>query len=130
MNLLIPISVGELIDKITILSIKKKYLSTPEKLSNVERELNALSCVVREHRIGYPDGDLADLGSQLLDVNHQLWLIEDEIRECERSGDFGQKFIELARSVYRVNDQRAELKRDINKLSGSELIEEKSYAAY
>ncbi|MEB3350841.1 MAG: DUF6165 family protein [Cyanobacteriota bacterium] len=130
MPLLIPASVGELIDKITILEIKQQRIADAVKRANVQRELAALMAVVEEHNLGYPVGVLADLGQQLAGVNAQLWQIEDDIRECERQADFGPRFIELARSVYHRNDERAALKRRINEQCGSELVEEKSYAAY
>ena len=125
----VPISVGELIDKLTILSIKLRRLDHPERLENVRHEHEALEAVARSaglrERI-----DLADLEGALLDVNEALWQIEDAIRDCERMGDFGPAFVELARSVYRTNDRRSALKRQINLLCGSSLIEEKSYSSY
>jgi len=130
MPLLIPVSVGELIDKITILKIKRERIADAAKQQNIEHELVALMHVVQQQQLGYPSGALAELGEQLSGVNLQLWRIEDAIRECERLGDFGARFIELARAVYHRNDERAELKRQINALCGSELVEEKSYAAY
>jgi cob(I)alamin adenosyltransferase len=123
-NLLIPASVGELIDKITILEIKQ------QRIHDLGRELAALMDVVQQHKLGYPAGDLAELGRELSAVNQQLWTIEDEIRECERQTDFGPRFVELARAVYRRNDERAAIKRRMNEQCGSELVEEKSYAAY
>ena len=130
MPLLIPASVGELIDKITILEIKQQRIGDAAKRVNVERELAALMTVVVERNLGYPSGALAELGRELAGVNAQLWQIEDDIRECERQSDFGARFIELARAVYHRNDERAALKRRINEQCGSELVEEKSYAAY
>ena len=130
MSLLVPASVGELIDKITILEIKQQRIHDPVKQHNIGRELAALMEVVQQHKLGYPAGDLAELGRELSAVNQQLWTIEDDIRECERQGDFGPRFVELARAVYRRNDERAAIKRRINEQCGSELVEEKSYAAY
>ena len=130
MSLLIPASVGELIDKITILEIKRQRISDPAKQQNISRELNALMVVVEQRQLGYPKGALAELGQQLSAVNQLLWQIEDDIRECERQVDFGARFVELARAVYHRNDERAAIKRQINDLCGSELVEEKSYAAY
>ena len=130
MPLLIPASVGELIDKITILEIKRERIADHAKQQNIERELAALMGVVEQQHLGYPSGALEELGGQLAAVNAQLWTIEDDIRECERQNDFGARFIELARAVYYRNDARAALKRQINALCGSELVEEKSYAAY
>jgi hypothetical protein len=130
MPLLIPASVGELIDKITILEIKKQRISDSAKQLNISRELDALMAVVEQCQLGYPQGDLTELGQQLSAVNQLLWQVEDDIRECERQADFGERFVELARAVYRRNDERAAIKRQINDLCGSELVEEKSYAAY
>ena len=130
MPLLIPASVGELIDKITILEIKQQRIADAAKQLNISRELQALMAVVEEQELGYPLGALAELGQQLSAVNQQLWDIEDDIRECERQADFGTRFVELARAVYHRNDERAALKRRINEQCGSELVEEKSYAAY
>ena len=130
MPLLIPASVGELIDKITILEIKQQRIADAGKQLNISRELQALMAVVEEQELGYPSGALAELGQQLSAVNQQLWDIEDDIRECERQADFGTRFVELARAVYHRNDERAALKRRINEQCGSELVEEKSYAAY
>jgi len=127
-NLNVPIGPGELVDKITILEIKSERLASLEKLTNVRVELAAL-VAVRDAAIAASDA-LARLTAALKDVNEALWQIEDEIRDCERAGDFGSHFIELARAVYRSNDERAALKRQINDLLGSEIVEEKSYAAY
>jgi hypothetical protein len=127
-----PISVevapGELIDKITILQIKTEQIREPDKLRNVRVELDVL-CQARDENIP-PSSELDNLADQLKSINQALWNIEDEIRDCERNQDFGPKFIELARSVYRSNDRRAALKREINELLGSKIIEEKSYADY
>ena len=130
MNLLIPASVGELIDKITILEIKAKRIDDSAKLANINNELDALMSVVADQQLGYPTGALAELGHQLATVNLQLWEIEDEIRDCERQGCFDDRFVGLARSVYQRNDERARIKRVINAACGSVLVEEKSYAAY
>ena len=128
MSVSIPVPWGELIDKITILEIKKEELSNPEALANVSREHDALSAVQAQHA-PMPDG-LAEVKQALLEVNRQLWKIEDDIRDCERQGDFGPVFIELARSVYITNDRRAALKRQVNELMNSDLFEEKSYTDY
>ena len=130
MSLLIPVSVGELIDKITILEIKQERIGDAAKRVNVQQELQALMAVVEQRQLGYPSGVLAELGGALAGVNRALWQIEDDIRECERQADFGARFIELARAVYHRNDERALIKRRINAQCGSELVEEKSYAAY
>jgi hypothetical protein len=128
MNVNAPISIGELIDKLTILEIKLAEISDREKLGNVRREYETLLAVA-------PDGLLARaevsmLRGKLKAVNAELWLIEDEIRVKERAHDFGEAFIALARAVYLTNDRRAALKREINRLSQSDFVEEKSYAAY
>ena len=120
---LIPTSWGELIDKITILEIKAARLPTPQARANVEKEL-ALLAVIAAPVLA---GDIAELKSALRVVNQTLWDIEDAIRDKEKAGDFGPDFIALARSVYKQNDARAELKRSINTALGSELKEEKSY---
>ncbi len=121
-----PCSLGELIDKITILRIKAERIREEGKLANVRRELALLERLARE---GGPVGSSIDLMTdRLAAVNTRLWDIEDAIRTCEREGDFGPRFIALARSVYGENDARAALKRAINILANSALIEEKSYA--
>jgi hypothetical protein len=122
-----PVSWGELIDKISILEIKSRRLSEAAALANVRRELAALEAVAAEVA---GDPRVAAWRAALGDVNEALWDIEDAIREQERAGDFGPRFVELARSVYRRNDARAALKREINLGLGSELIEEKSYSDY
>ena len=122
---IVPVSWGELIDKITILEIKAERIADPAKRANVARELAALNAV-RDQGRARAEG-LAALTRELRQVNEALWTIEDDIRECEAKGDFGARFVALARSVYKYNDRRAALKRRINDLLGSELIEEKSY---
>ncbi len=121
-----PCSLGELIDKITILRIKAEQIREPEKLANVRRELNLLERSAREAGASVPPIDL--LTDQLAGVNERLWAIEDALRTCEREGDFGPRFVALARSVYCENDTRAAIKRAINTLTRSALVEEKSYA--
>jgi hypothetical protein len=126
-DILVPISVGELMDKITILEIKSERLKSASQLENVSHELAALRAV----RLGDIDRAMLDkLSAELKRVNARLWDVEDAIRECDARGDFGQSFIELARSVYRLNDERAQLKKAINLASGSRLFEEKSYSSY
>lgn len=124
----VQISPGELIDKITILEIKRERIRDEGKLHNVHAELRSLDA--SRHRALRPSQDLDRLTAELKAINESLWEIEDEIRNCERRGDFGQRFIELARSVYRSNDRRSAVKRQINQLLGSQLIEEKSYTSY
>ena len=121
----IPVSIGELIDKITILQIKASRFQG-EALANVQRELNLLERGRRDADLSVPE----DLEQALAAINGKLWTIEDAIREREAASDFGERFIELARSVYHCNDQRAALKRQINASTGSSLVEEKSYSAY
>jgi tetratricopeptide (TPR) repeat protein len=121
-----PSSLGELIDKITILRIKAERIHEPEKLANVHRELTLLEHSAREDGVSGPSIDL--LTDQLAAVNGRLWTIEDALRACEHEGDFGPRFIALARSVYCENDTRAAIKRAINTLASSALVEEKSYA--
>jgi hypothetical protein len=117
---------GELIDKITILEIKSERIYDPEKVHNVQTELQTLR-TSRDRTILVSD-PLTELTAELRAVNARLWDIEDGIRGCERAGDFGPKCVELARSVSHNNDHRAAIKRKINVLLGSKLIEEKSYA--
>ena len=124
----IEIAPGELIDKITILEIKTERMSDEAKLANVRVELEVLSAS-RDAAIP-PSPEMDRLTTDLKSVNEELWGIEDDIRDCERAGDFGPKFVELARAVYRTNDRRAALKREINVLLGSALVEEKSYQPY
>jgi tetratricopeptide (TPR) repeat protein len=126
-SVVIEAAPGELIDKITILEIKTERIQDPEKLRNVRTELATLRSA-RDRTI-LPSEPLAALTAELKSVNEALWTIEDEVRTCEREGDFGPKFVELARSVYKNNDHRAALKRQINERLGSRILEEKSYAA-
>lgn len=124
----IPVSWGELLDKITILDIKNERIDDAAKRNNVLRELTALNEVVARHGT-LPDG-AAGLIDELRSINAALWDIEDDIRDCERDRDFGARFVELARAVYHTNDRRAAAKRALNELLGSELVEEKSYQPY
>ena len=124
----VEVAPGELIDKITILEINLARMDDENKLRNVKRELEVLQAA-RDGAIE-ESAELEALTSRLKTVNEQLWDIEDDIRSCERAKDFGPRFVELARSVYKNNDRRAALKREINELLGSHLIEEKSYKDY
>ena len=126
MTPLIPVSVGELVDKITILEIKKENFTDKEKLKNVERELNDLRSTLKTLELP----DTFNLFYQLYEVNKKLWVIEDNIRQKESVKEFDEEFIELARSVYYTNDVRASLKKELNILVGSTLIEEKQYDEY
>ncbi len=124
-DLMVPVSPGEVIDKLTILELKSERIADPARLANVRHELSVLARVAAV----LPGGaDLAALRAELAAINATLWRIEDDIRLSEARRDFGPDFVALARSVYRTNDQRAEVKRRINLLLGSALIEEKSYA--
>lgn len=128
MILTIPASAGEVIDKLTILEIKLERIADAAKRANVAREAEALSAA---WRAAVPDeARVAEPIAALREVNRRLWDVEDELREHERRGDFGEAFVALARSVYHTNDRRAALKREINGRLGSTLVEEKSYAAY
>jgi Family of unknown function (DUF6165) len=124
----VPVSPGELLDKITILRIKSNRMSDPQKLANVRLELRAL-----EDTWGGSDYAKSDIEvdvSALLKVNERLWVIEDDIRDKERAQAFDAEFIRLARAVYVENDERAAIKRRINVKLGSTIVEEKSYAEY
>lgn len=125
---MIPVSWGELIDKITILEIKSERLTDTMALSNVRNELALLNRIFSEP--GDAAARLGELKTQLRKINETLWVIEDSIREKEKSKSFDGEFIELARSVYVNNDERARVKKEINKSLGSDLVEEKSYSAY
>ena len=127
-NIEVPISPGELIDKLAILEIKVERIADPQSRANVVRELDALTRV-RDRAVRATPA-LSRLAGDLKTVNAELWQIEDDLRDCERRGDFGPGFIALARAVYRTNDRRAALKREINLLLGSALVEEKSYTRY
>ena len=122
----IPGAIGELIDKITILEIKARKIEDGEKARNVRRELALLQANQRE--TGLDEARLAPLKAELVIVNQKLWDVEDDIRLCERAGDFGQHFVALARAVYVTNDRRAAIKREINRLFNSAIVEEKHYA--
>ena len=127
-NPLIPISWGELFDKITILQIKSEKILSPASLKNIDRELKQLSLVFDK---AFTENSLAlKLAEELKEINFKLWDIEDRIREKEKKKVFDNEFIQLARNVYIKNDQRSVIKRTINEAFGSELIEEKSYSKY
>ncbi len=124
----VEVSPGELIDKITILEIKRERIEDADKLANVTLEWETLRAA-RDGAIE-PSDELERLSRELKEANERLWEIEDDIRDRERNKDFGEAFVELARAVYKTNDKRAALKREINELLGSPLSEEKSYASY
>ena len=128
MILKVPVSVGEVVDKVTILEIKASRIADVDKLRNISAELEALRPLVTG---GVFDSDeLLTLTDALRAVNGELWDIEDDIRAEEAAGRFGDRFIELARAVYVTNDRRAALKKKINLATGSDLVEEKSYEDY
>jgi hypothetical protein len=127
-TILAPVSAGELVDKLTILRIKSARITDTTKLENVHREMDQLEAIAG--RILPELDQIEPLVADLAQVNGRLWQVEDDIRQCEACGDFGPQFVELARSVYRLNDQRADLKRRINEHVGSPLVEEKQYSQY
>ncbi len=122
-----PVSLGELVDKISILIVKQKNITDNNKLDHVNKELSFLEKTLSKQ---ITKQDIEIYLNNLIDINSKLWKIEDDIRECERLKNFDQKFIELARSVYYTNDERAKVKLDINQKFGSELVEVKSYKTY
>ena len=122
-----PISLGELVDKISILTIKKKNISDSIKVQHVNKELEFLQKTLKKY---ISEDEINEFLLKLVNINSKLWDIEDDIRECERKKSFDQTFIDLARSVYFTNDERAKVKNDINKTFGSELVEVKSYEEY
>ncbi|MGN2252234.1 DUF6165 family protein [Frateuria sp. GZRe12] len=124
----VPVSYGELIDKITILEIKSRQISDPAKLANVRNELELLNATWANDAASQTD--IGDERARLLAVNEALWDIEDRIRLKEKAQAFDAEFVELARSVYFRNDVRAAVKREINLKLGSQLVEEKSYQDY
>ena len=123
----IPISLGELVDKISILLIKEKNISDEKKLSKVHEELSLLKKTLN-HKIN--DNNIKNYLNKLVEINTKLWKIEDDIRDCERNKKFDKIFIDLARSVYVTNDKRSEIKNEINKKFGSTIVEVKSYKKY
>lgn len=128
MQLHVPVSVGEVLDKITILQIKLAHISDAEKRINVQNELDALLPLVAGD--SFATDQMQTLIAELKSVNEALWEIEDDIREQEAAKTFGEEFIRLARAVYVTNDKRATIKKQINLATGSALIEEKSYESY
>ena len=128
MQLQVPVSVGEALDKITILQIKLAHISDSAKRANVQNELEALLPLVAGD--AFTTNQMQGLVAQLKAVNEALWDIEDDIREKEAAKSFDAEFIKLARAVYVTNDKRAEIKKQINLETGSALIEEKSYESY
>ena len=128
MQLQVPVSVGEVLDKITILQIKLAHISDANKRVNIQNELDALLPLVAGD--GFATDEMQGLMAELKSVNEALWDIEDDIREKEAAKSFDAEFIKLARAVYVTNDKRAEIKKQINLATGSALVEEKSYESY
>ncbi len=122
-----PVSLGELVDKISILHIKNTNIKDNEKLLLVKEELSLLQQTLNDH---VNSDQIKPFLDSLIDINSKLWVIEDDIRDCERDKNFNQKFIDLARSVYFTNDKRSEIKLEINKKFGSKIVEVKSYEKY
>ena len=122
-----PISLGELVDKISILQIKNINIKDDEKLKLIREELELLNQTLNKH---IKKNDIQNYLDSLIEINSRLWVIEDDIRDCERNKKFDQTFIDLARSVYFTNDKRSEIKLEINKKFGSKIIEVKSYEEY
>jgi hypothetical protein len=127
-EILVPVSFGELLDKIAILQIKSERIADPAKLANVRRELDALDATWAAHPAARVD--VGDLRERLKAINESLWDIEDQIRAHERDRRFDDAFIRLARAVYVTNDERARIKKEINLRLGSAYVEEKSYQDY
>ena len=127
-EILVPISPGELLDKITILEIKSERMDDPQKVANVRHELGLLGRVWSDSVS--EDETISDLHRLLKSINEELWEIEDDIRDEERHGRFEERFIDLARAVYVTNDKRAQAKKDANLHLGSDIVEEKSYKDY
>ena len=128
MQLQVPVSVGEVLDKITILQIKLAHISDATKQANIQNELDALLPLVAGD--AFTTDQMQGLMAELKSVNEALWDIEDDIREKEAAKSFDDEFIRLARAVYVTNDKRAEIKKQINLATGSALVEEKSYESY
>ena len=122
-----PVSLGELIDKISILHIKNINIKDEEKLKLIREELELLNQTLNKH---IKNNAIQNYLDSLIEINSKLWVIEDDIRDCERKKKFDQTFIDLARSVYFTNDKRSEVKLEINKKFGSKIIEVKSYEEY
>lgn len=127
-DILVPLSPGEMLDKITILRIKAARMQDPDKVANVKHELGLLEKTWQDS--GAAAVNLGTAEADLTRVNEKLWVIEDEIRDEERAKRFTEKFIELARAVYFTNDERAAIKKRVNTLLGSSIVEEKSYQQY
>ena len=127
-KILVEVSVGELLDKISILEIKKEKIKDPEKLKFINDEYNELNEQLKNNV--KPDDKLNSLFKSLKEINGKLWTIEDDKRLCEKNSDFGEKFIKLSRDVHFLNDERAKIKLEINKLTKSKIKEIKEYTNY
>ena len=127
-KILVEVSVGELLDKISILEIKKEKIKDPEKLKFINDEYEVLKNQLNQNVKS--DEKLNDLFNSLKDINSKLWVIEDDKRLCEKNSDFGEKFIKLSRDVHFLNDDRAKIKLEINNHSGSKIKEIKEYTSY
>ncbi len=127
-DILVPVSPGEMLDKITILEIKSERIDDPQKVANVRHELDLLIKVWDTAVVN--DATVAALKARMKSINEDLWEIEDDIRDQEKAKNFGERFVELARAVYVTNDQRAEAKKELNLYLGSDIVEEKSYQDY
>ena len=127
-KILVEVSVGELLDKISILEIKKEKIKNQEKLKFITDEYNILKAELNKNI--KLDVKLSGLFGSLKDINSKLWIIEDEKRMCEKNSDFGEKFIKLSRDIHFLNDKRANIKLDINNHTGSKIKEIKEYTAY
>ena len=125
----VEVSNGELLDKLTILELKLTNIADVQKLSNIQKEHDELSPLADQLFDSYGE-ELKNLYRQLSEINSELWTIEDDIRECERNKDFGSDFVSLALSVYFTNDKSSDVKKDINLLTDSGFVEEKSYEDY
>jgi hypothetical protein len=123
----IEVSIGEIADKYTILTIKSFEILDEVKQANIKKEWKYINQVIKE---SYPELATDPLTHRLLDINRQLWVVEDSLRDCENDREFDKLFVFLARQVYRLNDQRADIKKQINIKYKSDVIEEKSYTAY
>ena len=127
-KILVEVSVGELLDKISILEIKKEKIKDLEKLKFINDEYNVLKTELKNN-IKF-DEKLKKLFTSLKEINSKLWFIEDDKRMCEKNSDFGEKFIELSRNIHFLNDKRAKIKLEINQLTGSKIREVKEYTDY
>lgn len=133
MNMKIIVSNGEIVDKMTILQLKSEFIRHPDKLKNIHVEMSAMldACLqIRDNLPAEKRPTFEVLGKELTEVNRMLWKIEDEIRLKEKAKEFDEAFINLARNVYKFNDRRSDLKKEINKLTNSAIVEEKSYEKY